>query len=234
MRQTLLALCGLLLLAVVKTGGSLRAEENAPAAAPAGYEGELLIPLGQTPPDGDAGQAAAPAPAAAAPAQPSETSATAAPEASSAAVPSPQQALSNERLFEEIAAMNVPPGERVMPDPSAVAASLAGPAFLPSPAAGPSAPKDVFRLRAAQRVLSPTLQDGYNDQAVFGADAAEVIIVDINGRRVFQARRESSRDGIIRWDGRNPAGKVVDSGTYFARIYTPDGRSVNQNFIVVR
>jgi len=117
----------------------------------------------------------------------------------------------------------------------AVTASLYAPSMLPPAGApGPGAPRDFFHLRAAQKVLSPTLEDGFNDAAVFGADAAEVVIVGADGRRVFQGRRAETRDGVIRWNCRNPAGKIVDSGTYFAQIFTEDGRSTHQSFIVVR
>lgn len=85
--------------------------------------------------------------------------------------------------------------------------------------------------KAPQRVLSPALADGVNDQAVFGPDAREVSIVDIRGRRVFH---ESANGGPIIWRGRESSGGLAPSGIYIAVITTRDGKRVYQTFTLAK
>lgn len=85
--------------------------------------------------------------------------------------------------------------------------------------------------KAPQRVLSPALADGVNDQAVFGPDAREVSIVDIRGRRVFH---ESSSGSPIVWNGRESSGGLAPSGVYIAAITTRDGKRVYQTFTLAK
>ena len=85
--------------------------------------------------------------------------------------------------------------------------------------------------KAPQRVLSPALADGVNDQAVFGPDAREVSIVDIRGRRVFH---ESSNGSPLVWKGRESSGGLAPSGVYIAVITTRDGKRVYQTFTLAK
>jgi hypothetical protein len=69
--------------------------------------------------------------------------------------------------------------------------------------------------------------------AVFALDVPRggdlhVELFDATGRRVREMRRHSvSRGGaLVRWDGRDDAGRPVASGLYFARVSWPGGASV--------
>jgi hypothetical protein len=86
--------------------------------------------------------------------------------------------------------------------------------------------------RAPQRFLTPSLPDGINDAALFGADASEVSVYDLRGRRVFHAMRRGGP--TLSWNGRDGVGRIVESGVYVARIVTADGRSVLQSFAVAK
>ncbi|MDP3544235.1 MAG: Ig-like domain-containing protein [Elusimicrobiota bacterium] len=96
-------------------------------------------------------------------------------------------------------------------------------------AAGPAAA--ALSAKAPQKFLSPARADGINDEAVFGPDAREVTIVDARGRRVF---RETSSGPPIRWNVKDPSGRVVPSGAYIAVITTRDSSRVYQTFAVVK
>ncbi len=85
---------------------------------------------------------------------------------------------------------------------------------------------------AKERTLTPTLEDGVNDAAVFGPGAEVVYIRDIRGRRIFHARRTGVSP--LRWDCRGPAGKFVEEGVYFALILNQDGIEFRQSFTVLR
>jgi|CXWL01.1.fsa_nt_gi hypothetical protein len=84
-------------------------------------------------------------------------------------------------------------------------------------------------LLAPQKLLSPSRADGINDAAVFGAAAAEVSVYDINGKSVFH----SAQQPII-WNGRDGAGRVVESGVYIARIRESGAGVVFQSFVVAK
>ena len=86
-------------------------------------------------------------------------------------------------------------------DPAgSVVASLAA-----APDAGPAAAAPAATdARAPQKILSPALRDGINDEALFGAEAAEVDIFDLKGRVVFRATRQGVAS-IVR-DGSGRAG----------------------------
>lgn len=110
-------------------------------------------------------------------------------------------------------------------------AGTAGTALIPAPGAGPAAPAPL-EARAPQRILSPALRDGINDEAQFGADAAEVDIFDLKGRVVFRASRQGAAS--IVWDGRDGAGRVRESGVYLARVKKSDAGVLYQSFVLVK
>lgn len=86
--------------------------------------------------------------------------------------------------------------------------------------------------KAPQKFLSPARRDGINDFAAFGPDAAEVRIVDRNGRVVFRASRQGAAP--IVWDGRDGSGRVREPGIYIARIKTKDNGVAYQTFVLVK
>ncbi|MCM2304894.1 MAG: hypothetical protein NDJ72_09345, partial [Elusimicrobia bacterium] len=86
--------------------------------------------------------------------------------------------------------------------------------------------------RAPQKILSPGLRDGINDEAAFGAEAAEVAVYDLKGRVVFRAEKQGAAS--IVWDGRDGSGRVRESGVYLARIRKADAGVVFQSFVLVR
>lgn len=86
--------------------------------------------------------------------------------------------------------------------------------------------------RAPQKILSPALRDGINDEAAFGTEAAEVDIYDLKGRVVFRAERQGGAP--IVWDGRDGSGRVRESGVYLARIKKADSGVLYQSFVLVK
>lgn len=87
--------------------------------------------------------------------------------------------------------------------------------------------------KAPQRFLSPALQDTINDVAEFGPEADEVIILDVNGRLIFQRNREAA-GGFLVWNCRDDQDRMVGSGVYIARVKKTDGQMEYQSFIVVK
>ena len=81
--------------------------------------------------------------------------------------------------------------------------------------------------KAPQKLLSPARADGINDAAVFGTAASSVSIYDIKGKSVFH----SSQPPIV-WNGRDGAGRVVESGVYIAKIRENGAGVVFQSFVV--
>ena len=88
------------------------------------------------------------------------------------------------------------------------------------------------QARAPQRLLSPVPADGVNDAATFGPGAAEVSVYNRRGRRVFHAVRQGGAP--IVWNGRDTAGRVVDSGVYVARIRKTDSGVCYQSFVLAK
>jgi hypothetical protein len=107
-----------------------------------------------------------------------------------------------------------------------------GTAEFDSEADPPADATAALEARAPQKVLSPALRDGINDEAAFGADAAEVDIFDLKGRVVFRAARQGVAP--IVWDGRDGSGRVRESGVYHARIRKSDAGVVYQSFVLVK
>ena len=97
-------------------------------------------------------------------------------------------------------------------------------------AASPAAAADP--AKAPQKFLSPARRDGINDFAVFGPNAAEVRIVDRNGRVVFRATQKNGAP--IAWDGRDGTGRVREPGVYVARIRTTENAVLHQTFVLVK
>jgi hypothetical protein len=95
-----------------------------------------------------------------------------------------------------------------------------------------AAPTLESSAKAPQRFLSPALEDGINDEAVFEDTAREVTIVDIRGRKVFHASRNDS-DPVIVWNCRED-GRMVASGVYIAQILTRNSEKVYQSLVVVK
>ena len=94
----------------------------------------------------------------------------------------------------------------------------------------PAAPAVTDELaRAPQRFLTPANADGVNDAAVFGPAAADVSIRDLRGHEVFRG----SGAGIV-WNGRDSAGRLVESGVYVARIKRVDGKALYQSFAIAK
>ncbi len=88
--------------------------------------------------------------------------------------------------------------------------------------------------RAPEKFLSPGLADGINDRAVFGDEAEEVTIVDVNGRKIYHATRAEAGGTSLSWDCRDAAGRRVNSGVYIAKIRMRDGGIRYQTFAVVK
>jgi hypothetical protein len=104
---------------------------------------------------------------------------------------------------------------------------LPGPTpHLPAPPAA-----DPELAKAPQRFLSPALGDGVNDAALFGPQANSAEIFDVSGRKVRTVSRSA---GVMRWDGRNDQGEIVESGVYIARVRMSDGETTSQSFAIVR
>jgi hypothetical protein len=115
-------------------------------------------------------------------------------------------------------------GASSAPPPQAAAAAASTALSAAAAAADPA--------RAAERFLSPALADGINDAAHFGAQAVEVSIFDIRGRRVFHAARQGAVQLV--WNGRDAAGRIVESGVYIAKIIRSDGKRVYQSLAVAK
>lgn len=86
--------------------------------------------------------------------------------------------------------------------------------------------------RAVERFLSPALADGVGDLAHFGAQAVEIRIFNIRGREVYHALRQGG--GALTWNGRDLAGRLVESGVYIAKILKQDGGSVFQSLAIAK
>jgi hypothetical protein len=86
---------------------------------------------------------------------------------------------------------------------------------------------------APQRFLSPALADGINDRAVFGRSAREVTIIDIRGRKVYQASRRDSEPAIV-WNCRDDSGRMLPSGVYIAQVISTDFKKHHQSFVIVK
>lgn len=112
-------------------------------------------------------------------------------------------------------------------DPAGTAAA----SLAAAPDAGAAAPT-AADARAPQKILSPALRDGINDEARFGAEADEVDIYDLKGRVVFRASRQGAAS--IVWDGRDGAGRVRESGVYLARVKKRDSGVLYQSFVLVK
>lgn len=107
---------------------------------------------------------------------------------------------------------------------------LAGAPPAPAPPGPP--PVMTLDLRSKQRLLSPGLADGINDEAVFGADAEDVSIFDVRGRRVFSATRAGP--ALLAWNGRDDAGRPVAAGVYIARIRRGTAEPAYQSLAVAK
>ncbi|MBI4423667.1 MAG: hypothetical protein HY554_08070 [Elusimicrobia bacterium] len=115
-----------------------------------------------------------------------------------------------------------------------IAAHYAAMTAAPGTAADPPSAEPVSQeFRAPQRFLSPALADGVNDAAVFGPRAAEVRVFDAQGREVFHAARPAGGSPIV-WNGRDAAGRLVESGVYIARVKKDDGETSYQSFAIVK
>ncbi|MGQ0644992.1 MAG: fibronectin type III domain-containing protein [Elusimicrobiota bacterium] len=91
--------------------------------------------------------------------------------------------------------------------------------------------KGVGAGMSSEKFLSPGLADGINDVALFGPEAREVAILDVNGREVFRAASDGIRP--IVWDCRGNDG-LVPSGAYIAKITDEDGGTSYQTLAVVK
>jgi hypothetical protein len=100
--------------------------------------------------------------------------------------------------------------------------------FLDSAAATP-----LSGSKAKEKFLSPGLADGINDAAVFGPEADNVLIVDVNGRKVFEASRVSDSEALS-WNARDERGGIAPSGVYVVRIVEKSGTVVHQTLVVVK
>jgi len=87
--------------------------------------------------------------------------------------------------------------------------------------------------RPGSRVmLSPHSADGVNDQIIFEDDAVEVVVLDVNGKRVFQA--ESAGGAAIAWPGTDNSGRPLPSGAYIAKVRSADGSQRYQTLTLVK
>lgn len=86
--------------------------------------------------------------------------------------------------------------------------------------------------KAPQKFLSPARRDGINDEAVFGTNAREVFIFDVQGRSVFHRSRDGGTP--IVWDCRDGSGRVLESGVYIAKIKDDVDGDVYQSFAIVK
>ncbi|MBI4396602.1 MAG: fibronectin type III domain-containing protein [Elusimicrobia bacterium] len=87
--------------------------------------------------------------------------------------------------------------------------------------------------RAEETILSPALQDGINDVAVFGAEVFELFIFDFDGRDIFHAAADEFSSSLS-WNGQDKSGRLVPAGLYIAKIRQKDGRWIYQKMLVVK
>jgi len=91
---------------------------------------------------------------------------------------------------------------------------------------------ELFDRPASQTFLSPVPADGVNDQVIFDANVRRVVIVDVNGRKVFET--ESLAGESLAWSGRDERGALLPSGLYIAKVAQSDGTTTYQNLVLVK
>jgi len=85
---------------------------------------------------------------------------------------------------------------------------------------------------ASPLLLSPVPADGINDQIVFDSDVVAVTIVDVNGKKVYEA--ESLAGASLSWSGRDEKGSLLPSGLYIAKVKKADGGVSYQKLVVAK
>jgi hypothetical protein len=108
---------------------------------------------------------------------------------------------------------------------TATPTATASPTTTPTPTATPrTAPE-----QASTRFLSPSLADGINDEVDFDPQVAELVVYNLQGQEVYQARGSG-----LTWRGRTTEGKVCPSGQYIAKLKRADGTVVYQPIVIVK
>jgi len=85
---------------------------------------------------------------------------------------------------------------------------------------------------ASQILLSPVPADGINDEVIFDADVAQVTIVDVNGKKIYEA--ESLAGASLSWNGRDEQGRPAPSGLYIAKAKKTGGETVYQKIVLAK
>jgi len=67
---------------------------------------------------------------------------------------------------------------------------------------------------------------------IFDADVVQVTIVDVNGKKVYEA--ESLGGASLSWSGRNERGRMMSSGLYIAELRTREGATRYQKFVIAK
>jgi len=91
---------------------------------------------------------------------------------------------------------------------------------------------DVSDQPASQTFLTPGTADGINDAIIFDDDVTEVSIMDMNGRKIYEASSEAG--AALSWDGRNNGGLAVPSGSYIAKLKKADESNEYRTIILAK
>ncbi len=96
--------------------------------------------------------------------------------------------------------------------------------------ASPSAtPAPAGTVNPPTRFLSPGLADGINDRVAFDPGVTELVVYNLQGQEVYQARGSG-----LTWSGRTTEGKVCPSGQYIAKLTRADGTIAYQPIVIVK
>jgi len=91
---------------------------------------------------------------------------------------------------------------------------------------------DLSDRLASQILLSPVPADGVNDQIIFDADVFQVTILDVNGKKVYEA--ESLAGTSLSWNGRDEQGHALPSGLYIVKTRKTGGETAYQKIVLAK
>jgi len=85
---------------------------------------------------------------------------------------------------------------------------------------------------ASQTLLSPMPADGINDQIIFEAEVVQITVVDVNGKKVYEA--ESLAGASLSWNGRDEDGRPLPSGLYIVKTRKAGGATAYRKIVVAK